>query len=237
MAPAAAGRFARVGITDYGSPDSPVDDGQAGPTGTPYIGMRYSPRAVGMKRRVCQGEAVEAAVELRRLHRTELSRVAEIDRSELIDVLYDQSGTQLVSRQGKWAASAWDPDGHGEHSVDAQVRTLQHYVAAGGIALGAFVSGRLVGIGVVVPHFRPGVAQLAYLHVSAPIRATGIGSRLAEELEFTARADGDSEMVVSATPSGNTVRFYSGRGFRPMAEPFAELLQLEPEDVHMRKRL
>jgi hypothetical protein len=44
-------------------------------------------------------------------------------------------------------------------------------------------------------------------------------------------------MVVSATPSENTVRFYLGRGFEPMREPFAELFELEPEDVHMRKML
>ena len=44
-------------------------------------------------------------------------------------------------------------------------------------------------------------------------------------------------MVVSATPSENTVRFYRGRGFEPMEEPFAELFELEPEDAHMLKAL
>jgi GNAT superfamily N-acetyltransferase len=96
---------------------------------------------------------------------------------------------------------------------------------------------QLVGIGVVVPHLRPRIAQLAFLHVSAPLRATGIGSRLSEQLEQIARTAGDSDMVVSATPSENTVRFYLGRGFQPMAEPLAELFELEPEDVHMRKVL
>ena len=176
-------------------------------------------------------------LEFRRLGRTELSRVGEIDRRERIDVLYDQRGSQLVARPGNWSASAWDPEGHGEHSVEAQVNTLEHYVDNGGIALGAFASGRLAGLGVVVPHLRPGIAQLAYLHVSAPFRATGIGSRLSEQLEQIARTAGDSEMVVSATPSGNTVRFYRGRGFQPMAEPLAELFELEPDDVHMRKVL
>jgi hypothetical protein len=131
---------------------------------------------------VCQREAVEAAVEFRRLGRTELSRVVEIDRRERIDVLYDQHGSQLVARHGDWSASAWDPEGHGEHSVEAQVNTLEHYVDNGGIALGAFASGGLVGIGVVVPHLRPRIAQLAFLHVSAPLRATGIGSSLCEQL-------------------------------------------------------
>jgi GNAT superfamily N-acetyltransferase len=171
------------------------------------------------------------------LVRTELSRVAEIDRRERIDVLYEQLGTQLVARHGNWSSPAWDPNGHGEHSVESQLHALERYVDMGGIALGAFSAGHVVGIGVVVPHLRPNIAQLAYLHVSAPSRGTGIGRRLTEQLEQIARTAGDSEMVVSATPSENTVRFYVGQGFEPVAEPLAELLELEPDDVHMRKLL
>jgi GNAT superfamily N-acetyltransferase len=180
---------------------------------------------------------VEPAFEFRTLSRTELVRVGEIDRRERIDVLYDQHGAQLVARHGDWSAPAWDPDGHGEHSVEAQLHALEHYVDGGGTALGAFASGRLVGIGVVVPHLRPGIAQLAYLMVSAPFRATGIGSRLTEQLDEIARTAGASDMVVTATPTENTVRFYLGLGFQPMAEPLAELFHLEPEDVHLHKVL
>ena len=180
---------------------------------------------------------MDPAVEFRRLLRSELSRVGEIDRTERIDVLYEQHGTDLVVRSGDWSAPAWYPDGHGEHSVASQVHTLEHYVDVGAISLGAFADGRLVGIAVVVLHLRSEIAQLAFLHVSAPSRATGIGSRLCDHVEQIARTAGDAEMVVSATPSENTVRFYLGRGFHPMAEPLAELLALEPEDVHMRKRL
>ena len=186
---------------------------------------------------MCQRGAVEPALEVRGLDRTELSRVGEIDRRERIDVLYDQHGSELVARHGNFNASAWDMDAQGEHSVEALVRALPYHVDMGGIALGAFASGRLVGIGVVVPHLRPEVAQLAWLHVSAPFRATGIGSHLSEQLEQIARTDGDSDIVVSATPSENTVRFYLGRGFQPMAEPLVELFELEPEDVHMHKVL
>ena len=158
-------------------------------------------------------------MEYRTLGRTELSLIAEIDRSEHINVLYEQHGTQLVARHGTWSASAWDPDGHGEHSVDAQVHAVKHYVDTGGIALGAFASGRLVGIGVVVPDLRPGIAQLAFLHVSAPLRATGIGTRLSEQLEQIARSAGDSDMVVSATPSRNTVRSTSVAASSPRRNP------------------
>jgi hypothetical protein len=117
------------------------------------------------------------------LGRTDLARVGEIDRRERIDVRYDQHGSQLVARHGDWSAPAWDPDGHGEHSVEAKVKALERYIDTGGIALGAFASGRLVGIGVVVPHLRPRIAQLAFLHVSASVRATGIGTSLTEQLE------------------------------------------------------
>ncbi len=180
---------------------------------------------------------MESAFEIRGLSRTELPRVAEIDRRERIAVQYVQRGTELVARHGSWNSSAWDPVGEGEHSVVAQIHMLEHYVDAGGIALGAFAGEHLVGIGVVVPHLRPTIAQLAYLMISAPFRATGIGSRLCEQLYEIARTAGDSSMVVTATPTENTVRFYRGRGFEPMAEPLAELFALEPEDVHMRKVL
>ena len=88
-----------------------------------------------------------------------------------------------------------------------------------------------------MPHLRPAVAQLAFLHVSQTLRGAGIGSRLSGELEQVARSAGDSAMVVSATPSVHTVRFYRGRGFELMAQPLPELFEREPEDVHMRKVL
>jgi GNAT superfamily N-acetyltransferase len=174
---------------------------------------------------------------IRDLQRSELSRVDEIDRTERIDVVFEQHGTELVARRGAWSAPAWDPDGHGEHSVAAQREALVHDADAGGIARGAFSNGRLVGIGVVVPHVRPAIAQLAYLHVSADFRSTGIGSRLCDDLELLARRAGDTEIVVTATPSENTVRFYLGRGYRPLAQPLPELLELEPEDIHMGKAI
>ncbi len=186
---------------------------------------------------MCESGEVGAAIELKRLARAELSSVAEIDRTERIDLLYEQRGTELEGRRGNWSSSAWDPHGHGEHSVAAQRHALEHHVDAGGIALGAFAAGRLVGIGVVVPHLRPGIAQLAFLHVSAAFRATGIGRRLSDELDQIARDAGNTEIVVSATPSENTVRFYLRRGYELMGQPLPELFGLEPEDVHLSKPL
>lgn len=178
-----------------------------------------------------------ARFDIRRLGRDELVRVAEIDRTEHIDVLYLQDGERLIERPGGWDSPPWERGGDGEHSVEARVRELHGYIDLGGIALGALVDGHLVGIGVVVPQRRHGLAQLAFLHVSAPWRGAGIGSALSAQLDAVARSAGATEMVVSATPSRNTVTFYLGRGFVPMRHPLDELVQLEPEDVHMHKKL
>lgn len=174
-------------------------------------------------------------IDYRRLGLDELARICEIDRTERIDALYVQCGSELELHAGDWSAPPWDGVGVGEHSVAHQRSALEELVGSGAIALGAFEGDQLVGIGVVVTHLRPGVAQLAYLHVSDGYRTRGVGSRLSDELERIAHDAGATSMVVSATPSLNTVRFYQRRGFEPMAEPLPELFELEPEDVHMRK--
>jgi GNAT superfamily N-acetyltransferase len=173
----------------------------------------------------------------RRLVAADLARLGEIDRTERIETVYVQHGSRLEERVGDWHASAWFSDGEGDHSVAHQRAECERHLASGGTALGAFAAGRLVGIGVVTPHIRPGIAQFAFLYVSNGYRASGIGGHLSDELERLAREQRHTTMVVSATPSLNTVRFYLRRGFEPMSEPLPELYELEPDDVHMQKRL
>jgi len=173
----------------------------------------------------------------RRLEVDELGQVADIDRTERIDTLYMQHGERLETTHGDFSARAWDPVGVGEHSVAAQHAELERYVGKGAICIGAFDADRLIGIGVVLPHLRSGVAQLAYLYVSDGRRGAGVGGTLTTELEQLARGAGNRSIVVSATPTRNTVDFYRGRGYEPMAEPLPELYELEPDDVHLQKSL
>lgn len=173
----------------------------------------------------------------RRLVATDLARIGEIDRTERIETIYVQRGSRLEEQAGDWSSPPWDARGVGEHSVAHQRAECERHLAAGALALGAFGDDRLVGIGLVTVHVRPDIAQLAFLHVSDGYRGRGVGAQLTDELERLARDAGDSAMVVSATPSANTVRFYLDRGFEPMAEPLPELYELEPDDVHMQKRL
>ena len=107
---------------------------------------------------MCERGEVGTPIEFKRLARVELSSVAEIDRTERIDLIYEQRGIELEERRGNWSSAAWDPHGHGEHSVAAQRHALEHYVDTGGIALGALSREQLVGIGVVLPHLRPEIA-------------------------------------------------------------------------------
>lgn len=175
-------------------------------------------------------------ISYRLLEPEEVARVGEIDRTERIDTLYVQRGTELERVAGTFDATPWRA-GDGEHSVRHQVEECERWLAAGGTAVGAFAGERLVGIGIVVPKVRDGVAQLAFLHVSDGFRGQGVGRRLSDELDRIAAAAGATTMVVSATPSVNTVDFYRRRGFAPTATPLPELLELEPDDVHLEKPL
>lgn len=173
----------------------------------------------------------------RPIERADLARLGDIDRSERIELIYMQRETKLVEVVGDFSAPPWQDEGHGPHSIAHQREECERYVAAGGVAVGAFDGDRLAGIGIVVPDVRPGIAQLAYLHVGNGYRGRGIGMQLTAELEQIARKASNTTMVVSATPSENTVRFYRRRGYEPTAEPLPELFELEPDDVHMAKRL
>lgn len=173
----------------------------------------------------------------RRLGAHELARLAEIDRTEQIDAIYLQRGSGLELVEGDRSAPAWDQEGTGMHSVAMLRAMLEDWMRRGATALGALHCDRLVGIGGILPHLRPGMAQLVFLYVSDGYRGRGIGGRLSGELDEIAGAAGDTSVVVSATPSVNTVRFYLGQGYEPMEEPVPELYELEPEDIHMWKSL
>src|SRR3990172_6966846 len=118
---------------------------------------------------------MERQTDYRQLGAADLARVGEIDRTEQIEALYVQHGTRLEVLTGDWSSPPWSDEVEGEHSVAAQKASLESLVESGAIALGAFDGDRLVAVGVVVPHLRPGVAQLAFLHVSDGYRRSGLG--------------------------------------------------------------
>jgi GNAT superfamily N-acetyltransferase len=101
---------------------------------------------------------------------------------------------------------------------------------------GAFENDKLIGVSVLESKFigsKYDTLQLKFLHVSRAYRDRGIGTELFIAAKTQAREHGAKRMYISATPSEHTIRFYMGVGCVVTPEPDAELLALEPEDIHL----
>jgi len=167
----------------------------------------------------------------------EVSRVSEIDRRELVATGYVMEEGKLKAMDVDWDVPNWSAEGEGEHTISRRIAFCQDHLQRGGRMIGAFADENLVGLGILTPNIRPGLAQLASLHVSDGYRRMGVAARLTREMVELARQGGAQEMYVSATPSDSAVRFYRSQGFEPGVEPLPELYELEPEDIHMIKQL
>jgi len=167
-------------------------------------------------------------LEMRPLAPEELSRAIEIDVTEDGTTILEQRGVQLGVRPETWSRRPRSAEGWAEFE-----RHWRAFLPDGGMAIGAFDGGRLVGIATLRRGIRPGMDQLEALFVDRAHRRQGIASRLIDGIEAAAREGGARSLYVSATPSESAVGCYLSRGFVPTDEPVPELLELEPEDVHM----
>jgi ribosomal protein S18 acetylase RimI-like enzyme len=167
----------------------------------------------------------------------ELEQLADIDRSEIIRTGYRIEAGQLIKMPVEWDSPTFEKDGTGEHSVAGQIAFCRGHVDRGGESLGAFDGKRLAGIIILQPEIRPGLAQLAYLHISRAYRRQGIAHELLGQLESRAKQAGAKRLYVSAIPSESAIGFYSSQGFQLTPDPIPELFELEPQDIHMIKEL
>lgn len=173
----------------------------------------------------------------RSMEPSEIDRMREIDRTETVRIGYSCEAAQLERMSVDWEIPNFLLEDTGEHSLAHQIDFCRGHLNAGGRMIGAFDGHQMVGIGVLRPELRPGLAQLAYLQISKGYRRQGVASRLAEKLFQYATATGADRVYVSATPSGSAVGFYLRQGFNPVEQPLPELYALEPEDIHMVKDL
>lgn len=174
-----------------------------------------------------------AELQYRWMREDELGRIAEIDRTERVRIGYRMEAGRPVRVNVDWNIPPFRTEGQGNPSIAHPIAFCRGHLQAGGRMIGAFDGPTLAGVSVVTPEIRPGVAQLAFLHVSRTYRRRGVGARLTREMMAWAKAGGARRMVVSATPSESAVGFYTSRGFTPMRDPVPELFALEPEDIHM----
>mgnify|MGYP001813666180 FL=1 len=176
-------------------------------------------------------------IPLRWMENHEINKLADLDRSELVKTSYRLEAGQLIGQPVGWNVPSFFLQGEGDHSLAEQIRFCQSHLEKGARLIGAFDGGKLVGIGIITPEVRPGMAQLAYLHVSEGYRRQGSATRILQELIGWACEKGTRQIYVSATPSGSAVGFYLSQGFVSAEEPLPELFDLEPEDIHMIRRL
>jgi GNAT superfamily N-acetyltransferase len=172
-------------------------------------------------------------MDIRRLAPDDVELVRRIDRSEHVDVEYQVVDGALTERPVTMVDVPPWPDDDGEFSVGAQLTFCRDALANGGVLFGAFDDDDVLGLTIVDPAFEPGLAWLAWLHVSRAHRRRGVAAALWATAVDLARAAGATSMYVSATPTGSAVGFYTSRGCR-LADPVhPTLFEHEPDDVHL----
>ena len=167
----------------------------------------------------------------RLLAQDEVTRIWEIDRSEVIERIYYYENGSLVLKDEHYDMKGWPP-GEGEKYTPILLECLEQ----GGWLQAAFDGSKLVGVAILEGRFigRDGdTLQLKFLHVSSNYRKQGLGRELFEAARAKARERGARRIYISATPSENTVNFYLGLGCSLASEPDPELFALEPEDIHL----
>lgn len=86
-------------------------------------------------------------------------------------------------------------------------------------------------------YYRKDYLKLEILHVSNAYRQCGVGRKLVELAKAEALARGAQKLYISATPSKNTIDFYTNLGCQLTTEIDPELFKLEPEDIHLELKL
>lgn len=170
-------------------------------------------------------------VELRRLERSEVETVWQIERRELVHEVYRFTDGVLQLHQEFYDTQDW-PEGEPELYTPILLDCYDH----GGLFIGAYAGKQLIAAVVVdarpvgdYPHYR----QLAFLHVSHNWRGQGLASRLyCYAMELT-KAQGVAGFYISSTSTKHTVDFYMHQGGKPVVHADKALYTLEPDDIHL----
>jgi predicted N-acetyltransferase YhbS len=168
---------------------------------------------------------------VRPLLREEIALIWNIDRTEVIENIYHLKDGKLVLRPQHIEVPGW-PSGEPEKYTPILLDCFDR----GGWFHGAFDEKALIGAVVLENRFigrHKDQLQLKFLHVSCSYRNRGLGAKLFELAKATASERGATRLYISATPSENTVNFYSRLGCSVATELDPELLELEHEDIHL----
>jgi len=168
---------------------------------------------------------------IRPLQRKEIPLIWQIDRREVIHNIYHLRDGEFVLVPDYFDMQGWPP-GEAEHYTLILINCFD----CGGTFWGAFENGKLVGTGVLESKFigaKHDTLQLKFLHVSSSQRKQGLGTKLFKLAVEKARSLGARKLYISATPSENTINYYTRLGCVLATEIDPELFALEPEDIHL----
>jgi len=165
------------------------------------------------------------------LKRDEIPLIWQIDRREIVKNIYFLQNGKLVLKPDYFDMQGWPP---GE--AELYTPLLFDCYDRGGMFWGAFENDRLVGTAILETKFigsHSDTLQLKFLHVSREYRKHGLGTALFKMAVEKAKARRAKKLYVSATPSENTINYYSRLGCVLAEEIDPELFALEPEDIHL----
>ncbi|MFC7681808.1 GNAT family N-acetyltransferase [Paenibacillus sp. GCM10028914] len=171
----------------------------------------------------------------RDMEKNDAAKIGEIDRSERIEFTYrmNDKGLEVVNNPHdcpNWQVQdvEWIKD-----------RTI-YEIVNGGRAIGAFDEHRLVGFGVSAHKLRGrnnDQLQIVLMYVSNQYRRRGIGTAIMNMLSNEAAQRGAKYLYISSTETESAYNFYKSCGSEITDEVDEELFDLEPNDIHMLKKL
>ncbi len=168
---------------------------------------------------------------IRKIRREEIEKLRNLDRSEIVEQVYNYKNENLIIKDEFYDVPGWSPS-----DMDSHIEELDAQNDRGDYIFGAFDGEKLIGIAVLGSEFINSTKdqlEVIFLHVDAKYRKQGVGTNLMNRLISQARELEAKKLYVSATPSKNTVDFYLNRGACLTKELNSELFELEPEDIHL----
>jgi GNAT superfamily N-acetyltransferase len=170
-------------------------------------------------------------MDYRVLTRSEIPKFGDIDRTESVDRIHYMRDGNLALEEEQWDVPEWSAA-----EKERRIAQLQEVYDRGATFFGAFDGSLLVGMSVLDHNPLPSGRKrlnLAGMWVSHRYRGRGIGRDLFQRAAQEARGRGAEAMYVSATPSENTIRFYTSLGCRLAGTVDPHLYECEPEDIHL----
>ncbi|MEK3910665.1 GNAT family N-acetyltransferase [Paenibacillus sp. FSL H7-0331] len=162
-------------------------------------------------------------------------RIRDIDRSEIIDLIYKCKDGNLEEIKAGHECPNWKEDEYQEI-----IPRYEYELKNGGTAFGAYDGNKLVGFGVLAHKFRGkenNQLQIDLMYVTREYRRQGIGRRILDVLSEVAIEKGAKYLYISSTETESAVNFYSSYGSKITSEVDKELFEKEPYDIHMLKKL